>query len=69
MNYGYNKEKGMRVPIEYVCNDCDFVTFEQCEEQQHYADGHYLRSKMRLDLEEPDPHNTLSNKGLERNKN
>ena len=61
MNYGYNKEKGTRIPIEYVCRDCSFTTFEQSKEKQHYEYGHYLSSEMRVDLEELDPGNTVSN--------
>lgn len=52
MNFAINKEKGTKAPIEYCCTQCSFTTFEQEEEQAHYADGHFLRSVIRDDLRE-----------------
>ena len=51
MNYATDEENGIKCPIEYVCLDCDFRTFEQSEEQEHYSRGHYLKSEIRSDME------------------
>jgi len=53
--YGYNNDRSKRCPIEYVCKDCSFSTFDKDEEEEHYAGGHYLSSKVRADLEEDNP--------------
>lgn len=52
MNFAVNKEKGTKAPIEYVCTECAFTTFNQQEEQAHYTSGHFLRSIIRDDLQE-----------------
>lgn len=59
MPYAVNKEKGIRAPIEYYCEDCSFTTFDQLAEQEHYAQGHFTRSRVREDLEEKIPNEII----------